>query len=140
MRLVLDTNVVASAVLWGGVPQQLLQAGREKRVNLFTSITLLAELTDILARPKFKKKLAASRLTIEQIVDRYAELAALVQPAAIAPTVLDDPDDDQVLACAMAARADLIVSGDRRHLLPMGVFEGMRIVPPAEALRIIFSA
>jgi uncharacterized protein len=137
MRLVLDTNVVASAVLWGGVPQLLLQAGREKRVNLFTSIPLLAELTDILVRFKFKKKLAASGLTIEQIVDRYAELAALVQPAAIVPTVLDDPDDDQVLACAMAARADLIVSGDRRHLLPLGQFEGMRIILPAEALRII---
>ena len=137
MRLVLDTNVVASAVLWGGVPRQLLQAGREKRVSLFASIRLLAELTDILVRPKFEKKLAASGLTIEQIVDRYAELAAVVQPAAIAPTVLDDPDDDQVLACAVAARADLIVSGDRRHLLPMGTFEGMPIVPPAEALRII---
>ena len=137
MRLVLDTNVVASAVLWGGVPRQLLQAGREKRVSLFSSIRLLAELTDILVRPKFEKKLAASGLTIEQIVDRYAELAAVVQPAAIAPTVLDDPDDDQVLACAVAARADLIVSGDRRHLLPLGSFEGMPIVSPAEALRII---
>jgi len=137
MRLVLDTNVVASAVLWGGVPRQLLQAGREKRVSLFTSIRLLAELTDILVRPKFERKLAASGLTIEQIVDRYAELAAVVQPAAIAPTVLDDPDDDQVLACAVAARADLIVSGDRRHLLPLGSFEGMPIVSPAEALRII---
>jgi hypothetical protein len=137
MRLVLDTNVVASAILWGGVPRQLLQAGREKRVSLFASIRLLAELTDILVRPKFEKKLAASGLTIEQIVDRYAELAAVVQPAAIAPTVLDDPDDDQVLACAVAARADLIVSGDRRHLLPLGSFEGMPIVSPAEALRII---
>lgn len=137
MRLVLDTNVVASAVLWGGVPRQLLQDGREKRVSLFTSIRLLAELTDILGRPKFEKKLAASGLTIEQIVDRYAELAAVVQPTAIAPTVLDDPDDDQVLACAVAARADLIVSGDRRHLLPLGSFGGMPIVSPAEALRII---
>jgi putative PIN family toxin of toxin-antitoxin system len=133
----LDTNVVASAVLWGGVPRQLLQAGREKRVSLFTSIRLLAELTDILVRPKFENKLAAAGLSIEQIVDRYAELAAVVQPAAIAPTVLDDPDDDQVLACAMAARADLIVSGDRRHLLPLGSFEGMPIVSPAEALRLI---
>ncbi len=137
MRLVLDTNVVASAVLWGGVPRLLLQAGREKRVSLFASIRLLAELTDILVRPKFERKLAASGLSIEQIVDRYAELAAVVQPAVIAPTVLDDPDDDQVLACAVAARADLIVSGDRRHLLPLGSFEGMPIVSPVEALRII---
>ena len=48
MRVVLDTNVVASALLWGGVPRLLLHAGREKRVDLFTSAALLAELTDIL--------------------------------------------------------------------------------------------
>ncbi len=53
MRLVLDTNVVASALLWGGVPRLLLQAAREKRVELFTSTPLLAELTDILGRRKF---------------------------------------------------------------------------------------
>jgi predicted nucleic acid-binding protein len=70
-------------------------------------------------------------------VDRYADLAALVQPVTIAPAILDDPDDDQVLACAMAARADLIVSGDRRHILPLGKFEGIPIVLPAEAMRII---
>lgn len=137
MRLVLGTNVVAAALLWGGVPQLLLQAGREKRVGIYTSIPLLVELTEILARSKFEKKLTASGLAIGQIVERYAELAAVVKPAAIAPTILDDPDDDQVLACAMAARADLIISGDRRHLLALGKFEGMPIVLPAEALRII---
>ncbi len=47
MRLVLDTNVVASAMLWGGNPKSLLQAGREKRIELFTSVAMLAELTDI---------------------------------------------------------------------------------------------
>ena len=108
MRLVLDTNVVASAVLWGGVPRLLLQAGREKRVSLFTSIPLLAELTDILVRPKFEKKLAASGLTIEQIVDRYAELAALVQPAAIAPTVLNDPDDDTARQVAPGQSLEIV--------------------------------
>ncbi len=53
MRLVLDTNVVASALLWGGVPVLLLQAARERRVALFTSTPLLAELTNILGRRKF---------------------------------------------------------------------------------------
>jgi len=113
-------------------------AGRPgKQVSLFTSIPLLAELIDILSRFKFEKKLAASGLSIGQMVDRYAELAAPVQPAASVPTILDDPDDDNVLACAVAARADLIVSGDRRHLIPLGKFEGIPIVLPTEALRII---
>lgn len=78
MRLVLDTNVVASAVLWGGLPRLPLQSGREKPVELFTSAALLAELTDILGRRKFDKKVAISTLTVDQLVDRYAALAALV--------------------------------------------------------------
>ncbi len=83
MRLVLDTNVVASAMLWGGSPKLLLQAGREKRIGLFTSVPMLAELTDILARPKFEKKIAASMLTLDQLVDGYAELARVVLPTRI---------------------------------------------------------
>ena len=96
MRLVLDTNVVASAVLWGGVPLLLLQAGREKRVELFTSAALLAELTDILGRRKFDKKIAASTLTVDQLVDRYAALAALVRPTPT-PRIAPDPDRKSVV-------------------------------------------
>ncbi len=72
MRLVLDTNVVASSLLWGGVPRLLLQAARENRVELFTSTPLLAELTNNLGRRKFDKKIAISMLSIDQLVDRYA--------------------------------------------------------------------
>lgn len=78
MKLVLDTNVVASALLWGGAPRLLLQAGRDRRVLLFTCTALLAELTDILARPKFAAKIAASTLTVDELVDRYAAQARWV--------------------------------------------------------------
>lgn len=132
-RVVLDTNVVASALLWGGTPLKLLQAARERRLQLYTSLPLLAELTDILGRAKFAKKIAASGLTVDQIVDRYAALARLVRPAVIEPTIKDDPDDDVVLATAKAAQAQLIVSGDR-HLLRLGSFEGVEIVSVAAAL------
>ena len=83
MRLVLDTNVVASAMLWSGSPKLLLQARREKRFDLYASTPMLAELTDILARPKFEKKIAASTLTVDQLVDRYAALAQVVRPTSI---------------------------------------------------------
>ncbi len=135
MRLVLDTNVVASAVLWGGLPLVLLQAGREKRVDLFTSSALLAELTDILGRRKFDKKIAASTLTIDQLVDRYAALAALVRPMPI-PRIAPDPDDDVVIATALAAKADLIVTGDKA-LLSVTEYQGVRIIGAAQALQVI---
>ena len=138
MRLVLDTNVVASAILWGGVPRLLLQAGREKRVELFTSAALLAEPTDILGRRKFDKKIAASTLTVDQLVDRYAALVALMRPAPT-PRVAPDPDDDVVIGTALAAKADLIVTGDKA-LLSVAEYQGIRIVSVILALQIVGTA
>lgn len=135
MRLVLDTNVVASAMLWGGNPKLLLQARREKRVELFTSVAMLAELTDILARPKFVKKIAASMLTVDQLVDGYAALTQVVRPTPT-PRIVADPDDDVVIGTALAAKADLLVTGDRA-LLDVGAYQGTRIVRVAEALGLI---
>lgn len=135
MRLVLDTNVVASALLWDGAPRLLLQAGREKRVKLFTSAALLAELSNILARRKFDKKILASGLNVDQIVDRYAVLAALVRPASI-PRTAPDPDDDVVIATALAAQVDLIVTGDK-PLLSVAEYQGVRIISVDKALQFI---
>lgn len=138
MRLVLDTNVVASAVLWGGSPRLLLQAGSEKRVDLFTSAALLAELTEVLGRRKFDKKIAASTLTVDQLVDRYAALAALVRPWPT-PRIAPDPDDDVVIGTALAAKADLIVTGDKA-LLAVAEVQGLRIVGVSQALQMIGTA
>ena len=138
MRLVLDTNVVASAVLWGGVPRLLLQAAREKRIDLFTSAALLAELTDILGRRKFDKKIAAATLTVDQLVDRYAALAALVRPTPT-PRIAPDADDDVVIGTALAAKADWVVTGDKL-LLSVVEYQGVRIVGVSHALQIIGSA
>src|SRR3989338_8989536 len=111
MLWVLDTNIVASGLLWNGAPARLLDAAQTDEVALFTSRILLAELTRILRREKFSKAIAASGLTLDALVLGYAELATPVTPVPIAPMILDDPDDDHVLACALAAQADLIVSG-----------------------------
>lgn len=137
MRLVLDTNVVASGLLWGGVPAQLLDAAQVGEIELFTSCPLLAELSNILMRSKFAKAIAATGLPGDELVLGYAELATVVVPAQIALTVVADPSDDQVLACAIAAHADLIVSGDK-HLHSLGgEYKGIRIVMPAAATRIV---
>ena len=135
MRLVLDTNVVTSALFWNGTPRWLLQMARDKRIELFTSTPLLAELTNVLWREKFDRKIAAAMFTIDQLVDRYAELAALVRPAPI-PRVTPDPDDDVVLGTALAAKADCVVTGDRTFLA-VREYQGVRIVSVAEAAQLI---
>jgi len=139
MRLVLDTNVVASGLLWDGRPARLIDAAQANEVELFTSRVLLAELTRILRRAKFTKAIAASGASLEELVLGYAELAILVTPVPIPPTVLDDPDDDHVLACALAGNAELVVSGDR-DLLSLKTFRAIPIITPAEAMRIITAA
>lgn len=134
MRLVLDTNVVASVLLWSGTPRLLLQAARERRIELFTSTVLLAELTDILSRSKFDKKIGASGLAVDQLVDRYAALTAVVRPAQT-PRIAPDPDDDVVIGTALAARADLIVTGDK-SLLAVADYQSVRIAGVAQALQL----
>lgn len=134
MRLVFDTNIVASGLLWNGTPAQLIDLVRTGEIEIFTSRVLLAELTRVLQRSKFAKAIAASGLPLDELVLGYAELATLVDPASIPATVLNDPDDDHVLACAIAAEAELIVSGDS-DLLTLKMFREIPIVTAAEAVR-----
>ena len=132
MRLVLDTNTVVSGLLWDNEPSRLIDEGLQGRVELFTSQALLLELGDVLPRRKLAQRVAASGLSVAQLVARYAVLAQSVLPADIS-RIATDPDDDQVLACALAARADLIVSGDA-DLLNLKAYQGMPIVTVAEVL------
>ena len=135
MRLVLDTNIVASGLLWDGTPARLIDAAQTGAIEIYTSRILLAELTRILKRAKFAKVIAASGVGIDGLVLGYAELATPVEPVPIPPTILAlaDPDDDHVLACALAADAELIVSGDQ-HLLGLGAFKDIEIITAAQAL------
>jgi uncharacterized protein len=135
MRLVLDTNVVASAMLWGGLPLRLLQAGREGRVELFTSAPLIAELTDILGRRKFEAKIAASKLSVDQLVDGYLLLAGLVRPSTLS-RIAPDPDDDVVIGTGVAVKADFIVTGDRA-LLSVIEYDGVGIVETRRVLQLL---
>lgn len=133
MRVVADTNTVVSAFLWGGLPAELLSAARAQRITLYTSAALLAELEDVLGRDKFAARIARVGSTAERLISGYRALATLVRPAPIEPTSRD-PDDDHVLACALAAEATLIVTRDR-DLLDLGAFHEIRILAARDALK-----
>jgi putative PIN family toxin of toxin-antitoxin system len=100
---------------------------------MYTTAVLLAELEEVLQRPKFAQRLTLTGVTAHTLVFGYAALARLVEPAEIAPAIVSDPDDDAVLACAVAARAEIIVSGDS-HLLDLKEYEGVPIVTAAQLL------
>ena len=133
MRIVADTNVVISGLLWRGNQRAVLEAARDGRLSLFTSVVLLGELELVLGREKFAVRLKLASLTPRDLVLGYAALATIVEPAKIEPAIIDDPDDDNVLACAVASRCEAIVSGDR-HLLRLKQYDEIRILTSAELL------
>ena len=137
MRLVLDTNVVASGLLWSGAPAQLLDAAQRGEVDLFSSRASVAELAGILERAKFARAVAATGLGVSGLVQGYLELVVLVQPDRVPAVIKADPADDSVLACAVTALADAIVSGDR-HLHSLGgTYEAIAIIRPAQAVQML---
>ena len=136
MRFVADTNTIVSALLWRGSPHRLIAAMDDYPIDFYTSRVLLVELADVLPRRKLAKAIRATGKTPAQLIAEYEGFVTVVTPASIRRTVLNDADDDAVLACALAANADLIVSGDA-HLLNLKRYHGMRIVSAAEALAIV---
>ena len=100
MRVVADTNIVVSGLLWSGLPRRILDFARVARINLFTSPDLLLELEDVLSRRKFARRMALAGVEPHELALGYATLARVILPRAITPVIEEDPDDDAVLACA----------------------------------------
>ena len=133
MRVVADTNIVVSGLLWHGLPRHVLDAARDGIIELFTSAVLLEELEDVLNREKFAPRLEAAKATAHELVVGYAALATVVAAEPIEPVILADPDDDAVLACALAAQCEVITSGDS-HLLDLKQHKEVRILTASELL------
>ena len=135
LRLVLDTNVVVAGLLWNGPPRRLIEWAIEgETVELFSSPVLLDELAHALGYSKFAGRIESFGTSIAALVAQYMALVALVMPASVPRVVANDADDDHVIAAAVAARAELIFSGDRKHLLPIGTHQGIAIVTAREVV------
>ena len=129
LRLVLDTNIVVAGFLWNGPPRHLIELAIEgQAVELFSSPVLLDELAHTLGYSKFAGRIERFGMSIAALVAQYAALVTLVAPTSVPRVVINDADDDHVIAAAVAARAELIVTGDRKHLLPIGTHQGIAIV------------
>jgi putative PIN family toxin of toxin-antitoxin system len=132
MHVVLDTNVLLSALVFpGSKPDQVLQRVRQGEVALFLSAFILAELERIL-RDKF-------RFTTRQTDERVAvirRMATLVEPTERIALLVAKDDDNRILECAVAARADYLVTGDKEHLLPLRSIGATQIVTPTAFLEL----
>lgn len=134
MRFVFDTNLLVSSVIAAGLPRRLLEGAKAGEFELCTTEVLLAELLDVLSRKKFALRLAQAGLTPKGIVDDLRRIAVVVSPTDTPRVVPTDPDDDHVIAAAVAGQADLIASGDKHDLLPLGSYQHIEIVTAREAV------
>jgi putative PIN family toxin of toxin-antitoxin system len=128
LRVVIDTNLLISAVLFDGTPGTLLEAARDQRFVLLWSAVIMAEFQRKLAT-KFKKPLDE----IQERTKPLAELCVLVVPQLRISGVVRDSDDDRILECAIAGQADFLITGDK-DLLVLGAYRDVKILTARQFL------
>lgn len=129
MRAVFDSNVWISAFRFKGRPLELVLKAAEGEFELYTSQSIMDETARVL-----REKFNAQQSEIDQALKIMNTAARKVEPAVKLNVVKDDPKDDHIIECALAARADVIVTGDKKHLLKMGSYQGIRMISVDEFL------
>ena len=125
IKAVYDTNVIVAALLNpDGLPAFLLDLATQDRIQLFLSRFLLGEYETVVRRRKF----GFSPAKIRNVIRAISSHSTLVNPREILQ-VLTDPSDNRVLACALEARVDYLVTGNKRHFR-FSAFRGVGIVSP----------
>ena len=127
-RVVADTNILVSAVQFGGKPKQFLDLAIDGQVDLAISEGIIAETLRVL-RDKFHR----APEWLAEVDQQLRVIARLVEPTESIDAIEADPTDDRILECAVAAEAEVIVSGDT-HLLSLGSFRGIQLQRVAEFL------
>lgn len=127
MRVVVDTSVLISALLWRGLPHRLLELAEVGAITLCASESTLAELHDVLGRPKFQLKLLARNVTLNTVMQGMISLIELYPNMPLPGAVPADPDDEIIVSCAIVSSAAYLISGDE-HLLSIRQVRDTKIV------------
>ena len=130
LKLVLDSNVFISAVVFGGKPREILDLAVKGLIEIAVSDDILEEIKEVLEGNKFQFPAKIAYALVTEIED----LADLVEPKEWIDAILDDPEDNRVLECAVESGANGIISGDS-HLLALRSFGKIKIMNPDEFLR-----
>ena len=135
-RVVIDSNVIISAALYPKSPAAAAYMAADLHCDIYASHSTLAEVEHVLMRSKFDRYFPVDVPTRERFLADYRDRVIEVE---VTETVSDcpDPKDNQFLSLALAAHADIIVSGDRKHLLPMHPYRGIAILSCNDFLRVL---
>ena len=137
-KAVLDTNVWVSALLWGGKPATVIKAAEESRVDVFASEEIVGEISQVLNYPKIAKVYQLEGLLHSELIETVLKVVKFVEVTKKVSVVVEHTADDKFIECALAAKADYIVSGDK-HLLKVGSYKKTRIVSVSDFLQIVGS-
>lgn len=137
MKVVLDTNVIISGLLFHGPPGKIINLWVEERIIVLFSQALLEEYLAVLLRPKFKR--FGTPLERQVILTDLIELdnSVFVQPGTKLSIIKEDSDDNRVMECALEGQAECIVSGDS-HLLSLQEYRGIPIMTPGAFIETYF--
>lgn len=130
LAVVLDTNIYISAIISNGNPGKLINLIFEKKLRAFTSPTILLELSQ-----KLHQKFNWSETKVNHTLKTLTKAITVIQPSITVTAVRKDPSDNKILACADAANADYIITGDS-HLLNLKRFKATKILTPTYFLKI----
>jgi len=137
VRLVLDTNVVASAVISpGGPPARLLELWRQEVFDVLVSEPILTEYRRVLRYDRIRPRHGLSDQEIDEVIDDFRRFGDLVHVTASITAITADPDDDMFIECAASSEADYIISGDS-HLLELRTYQHIQILSPSVFLLLI---
>lgn len=131
IKVVIDTNVYISAIIFGGIPEDVLNLIKDKKVVGFTSPKILLELSN-----KLNTKFSWNEERIKLIIKNLSRYIQVVDPGLKLTVVKEDPKDNKILECAAVSDADYIITGDK-HLLKLKEFEEIKIVAPGDFIKII---
>lgn len=124
LRVVFDSNVYISALLFDGLPRVILELARKRKVTLVASQAIFSE-----TARKLRKKFEWPEHNIQKFLRQSSHLAELINPEETLNVIVEDEPDNRILECATAGRAHLIISGDK-HLLKLGRFQNIPIKKP----------
>lgn len=123
-RVVLDTNVLVSSLLFTGLSNRLVELWQSGGVEILASGEIVQEYTRVLAYPKFK---LGAEQSLGLLRDEVLPFLCAVKVVTVLPIIKEGPSDDKFLACALAGKADAIISGDK-HLLDLEGYRGIPIL------------
>lgn len=131
LRVGCDTNVLVSAFIAAGPPSRVVETAIDRRIELVLLEPVMEELERVLLQ---KLGFGAARFREVDALLREIAVATVPAPPGQPEEISGDKDDDLVLACACAADISVLASGDRKHLLPLGDYRGIRILTPQALL------